>query len=376
MAPRSHALLVIEETTMKRAALLLALALGLFACDIRVLNGRSAFVWADQPTSASYTPVSDYQWNSTGAANTIRRTSTGSYQVTLPGMVDPDGGGNVQVSAYGQFGGRPSYCNVMGWMPESQEDLQVAVSCFDFETGTPSDAYFTARFVDLSHPWADPVAEVSYLWSDRASPALDVPREPDRTYQFTPSDEPITVTRVATGDYEVEFPNPTGREFVGVAQVTPYGSNTHCTNGNVRAGRFSPNSTDVWLQVWCYDAAGESADSRFTVTLSWKTPSIPGLEGAVFSHEDHGGNWTSSGLPLEELPTQIENGRYMVRLPGVGAAPEARSSVLVTGYGSFCTVDGWMTWDADAFVYVTCRFLGGFPAGWHFRLEYLVTATQ
>src|SRR5262249_22594154 len=50
------------------------------------LSGKLAYVWADQPGSASYTPSTFYQFNSKGLTNTITRNGTGSYVVKFPGL--------------------------------------------------------------------------------------------------------------------------------------------------------------------------------------------------------------------------------------------------------------------------------------------------
>ena len=72
-------------------------------------EGRGiAFLWANGPTSASYTPASGYNYNSTGATNTITRSSTGVYVVNVPNLSYE---GDVQVTAYGG----PSRCKVTGW---------------------------------------------------------------------------------------------------------------------------------------------------------------------------------------------------------------------------------------------------------------------
>ena len=62
----------------------------------------SAFVWANHPSTASYTPSATYQWNShhPGAAvNTITRTGKGSYTVRLPGLDAKSG--TAIATAYG-----------------------------------------------------------------------------------------------------------------------------------------------------------------------------------------------------------------------------------------------------------------------------------
>src|SRR5207302_517489 len=58
-----------------------------------------AVIEADQPISPSYTPSSWYQFNSSGATNTVVRTGVGAYTALLPNLGAYTG--HVQVTAYG-----------------------------------------------------------------------------------------------------------------------------------------------------------------------------------------------------------------------------------------------------------------------------------
>ena len=87
----------------------------------------SAFVWANQPSSASYLPSPAYQWNSRHsftAVNTITRTAVGSYTVRLPDLGAVSG--TVLVTAYGPG---TNNCKVLGWGPSGTAQL-VNVRCF------------------------------------------------------------------------------------------------------------------------------------------------------------------------------------------------------------------------------------------------------
>jgi len=88
---------------------------------------RGGYVWANNATSASYSPSAGYSYNSTGGANTITRSGVGVYAVTFAGLVPPAAPfGNVQVTAYG---GGAGYCKVASWV--GTPDLTVSVRCFD-----------------------------------------------------------------------------------------------------------------------------------------------------------------------------------------------------------------------------------------------------
>jgi hypothetical protein len=63
-----------------------------------VAGSDLAYVWANQPTAASYVPSQPYQANSSGATNQIQRLGTGSYLVKLPNL--GRSAGHVHVTAY------------------------------------------------------------------------------------------------------------------------------------------------------------------------------------------------------------------------------------------------------------------------------------
>ncbi|MET8450099.1 hypothetical protein [Streptomyces sp. NPDC005209] len=97
----------------------------------------AAYAWANQPTTASYTPATAYQYNSAGYANRITRQGVGVYRVWTPGMAL--GYGDVQVTAYGLDS---RYCKVDYWTPSTG----IQVRCFS-TVGAPADTYFDVSFV-------------------------------------------------------------------------------------------------------------------------------------------------------------------------------------------------------------------------------------
>ncbi|MGH2386321.1 MAG: S-layer homology domain-containing protein [Candidatus Limnocylindria bacterium] len=104
------------------------------------INGRAGhfgYAWADDPTSASYTPSTLYSYNSAGGPITITRSGTGVYRVTFEDL--PLNNGNIQVTKYGAGAG---ICNVGSWGGSG-----VTVRCYDM-TGDPADFLYTVTFVD------------------------------------------------------------------------------------------------------------------------------------------------------------------------------------------------------------------------------------
>jgi hypothetical protein len=91
--------------------------------------GAHAYAWANDATSASYTPNSLYSFNSAGGAITAARTGDGQYTMTFAGQgtgtqgAGNVSGGNVQVTAYdaGQ------QCQAVLW--SGAADLVISVQC-------------------------------------------------------------------------------------------------------------------------------------------------------------------------------------------------------------------------------------------------------
>jgi hypothetical protein len=103
-------------------------------------GGWLGFIWADQPSAASYTPNVNWNYNSRGGANTVTRSSAGVYSVTFGSL---RGGGNPQVTAYSSTGS-PAHCEVTGWN-RTGTSTTVGVACFN-SAGTPTDEYYSLAY--------------------------------------------------------------------------------------------------------------------------------------------------------------------------------------------------------------------------------------
>jgi hypothetical protein len=218
-----------------------------------------AFLWADQPTETNYTPNLDYQYNSTGATNTMVRNRKGSYTAALPGLMKK--GGDVQVTAYGSD---PARCKVASWIA-GQSGTSVNVLCFDV-TGSAADEMFTLAYT---------IGEPLGLFNDKryiccgdtgAYASADKPEHaniytPPRAYNYNGfKTGGLTVQRNSTGYYTVTVPGVDS--FAGsTVLVTANGS----SNGYCIAGDSGSNW--VPITVYCYDKNGNPADSKFSVLL-------------------------------------------------------------------------------------------------------------
>ncbi|MEM9489728.1 MAG: FG-GAP repeat protein, partial [Myxococcota bacterium] len=110
--------------------------------DENVPTGVGAYLWANEPLSAFYTPIASHQWSSGGESATVERTEIGRYRVHLPGLALI--GGMVQASGYGNTDHR---CHAALWYPDlTLSGKLVTVQCQD-ASGRPADSECLLRFI-------------------------------------------------------------------------------------------------------------------------------------------------------------------------------------------------------------------------------------
>jgi hypothetical protein len=213
-----------------------------------------AYVWANNQ-SQSHTPDPTYQWNSARATNTVRRNSTGNYDVIMPGVADGSRGGDVIVSAYGSN----ARCKVASW--GGSPDIDANVLCFA-PSGSPVDSRFTLRYGTFSTVQARSSA---FAWFDQATSASFTP---DSFYQsgFVGGDGgaigSITAGRNAKGSYFLRIPTLTPTQ--STAMISGYGSGSeYC---KVVGWFGSGSGTEV--DVACFDRSGRAADARFVASYA------------------------------------------------------------------------------------------------------------
>lgn len=340
----------------------------------RALNGSDSpssgtairgWVWADQPSAANYTPSPSYQHNSRGGINQISRLGTGQYQVSLPQLGTT--GGMVHVSAYGGS----HYCKVVGW-GASGSTQQIWVNCFS-ANGQPIDGRFVLLFYQESRstPGSD-----AYLWANQPSIASYTP---DPAYQWNARGLANTVRRISPGRYQVTLLglNALG----GTVMVTAYGTG----NERCKVGGWYPSGGDTVVDVHGFDAAGNPADTRFTLSFITDV----GLGDGITGNQPYGGFvWANEAAAAAYTPdmTYQKNtaggsntisrtaiGSYVVRFPAL--APSNSTTALVTAYGSssdYCTIQGWGS-DGNSGTNITVRCFNstGTPVDTQFTLLYL-----
>jgi hypothetical protein len=221
-----------------------------------------AYLWAEDPAAASYTPSTNHQFNSTGATNTIVRHSTGDYTVTLPGLAAS--GGTVKVTA---FSGSANSCKASGWDADGADE-QVDVLCFD-ATGAPADVKFTLQFANEESIVANG-ASSGYVWAnDAAAPSYT----PNSAYQYNSTGATNTITRTATGRYTVTLPGLGSSLYAtneGIVHVTSHHTTSkRCELAGYRSA-FTPPPSPIalYVDVACHTAAGTPSDSKFVVQFT------------------------------------------------------------------------------------------------------------
>jgi hypothetical protein len=283
---------------------------------------REAYLWADQPASASYTPSTTYSWNGNRADPTITRSGTGTYSVRLPGLATTGAeGGHVQVTAYNSVLQR---AKVTGW-GSSGADMLIGVRTFD-AAGAPADGRFVLSYNESAAPIAAAEGSGAHVWASNPTAASYAVTGfyTDSNGKLGPA-EAENVTRLGTGTYRVELPNvaPFGSS---IAQVTAYGSGSqHASISN-----WSTNGCGgTFVTVRTYDPSGAAVDTLFDLLyltnrpaakpeVAWAWVPPPSGTASPFtppSNYQH----TSSGAPITVARDPVQGNRFVVTFPGVGS---------------------------------------------------------
>jgi hypothetical protein len=214
-----------------------------------------AFLWADEPTTASYTPELEYQYNSTGGTNTILRNSVGNYYATLPGFTG--NGGDVQVTAYGA----PARCKV-GALGGGDAGAIVKVLCFD-TSGVAADEEFDLAYA-VKEPFGLTTASNSHgVWAWANRPNDTVSYEPPAPEQYNGfATGRLTAQKLGTGQYAVNIPGQLSYRSSTIL-ATGYGMGAdYCNTSN-----WVSNATANTVYVNCYKQGGMPVDAEFDMTL-------------------------------------------------------------------------------------------------------------
>lgn len=225
---------------------------------------RTAYLWADDPTAASYTPTVNYAFNGNRGFPTIVRTGLGAYTVTLPGLANGAVGGHVQVSPIATD--LASRVQTIGWGPTGA-DMMAQVRTFD-GAGNAADRMFLLSYTETAAAQAPHLGSSAHVWAHNASAASYVPSV---TYQASNGTNapaaPITITRAGVGSYDVLLPSHL--DDLGVPTVGIYGTTPGAARirdwGSTPAGGTS-------IRVETTDPSNTLADRRFVLQFTSARP--------------------------------------------------------------------------------------------------------
>ncbi|MBK7949746.1 MAG: FG-GAP repeat protein [Deltaproteobacteria bacterium] len=277
-----------------------------------------AFALANEPTNPAYEVNPFYSYNSvTGATASVVRAGVGIYDVSFPGFEVIADGGNVQVSQTGTSGG---YCNVVFW-----DSAWARVHCFN-AAGVASDQQFSVLYLKKRTS----TKAVLYAWAnDSTSPSYT----PNSLYSNNPVGGAITAQRFGPGVYGMTW---NGASEIaaggGHVQVTAYGPG----NRRCKVGSWGLDSVDVL----CFDAAGNPADSAYTVLYLRPRSQDEGLAFAWANQQFATSPYTPFPLyafnpaGLAPTATRIALGTYDLTFENFNTQGTGGGHVQVTAYGS------------------------------------------
>ncbi len=312
------------------------------------------YLYADQPTRSSYTPLPASSFNRSGGAMSITKVAgtTGRYIARFKGLSALIGTRNaIRTTASALVA---SYCKPVGAFLVRDS---VEVRCFKMGTGAAVDATFFLQVVAKR--------------DDRAFAFGNQPTAASYTAPSNGTWNPAGATRISrdgVGQYRVVFSGLGARLSSGIAghvQVNGVGANKpYCKVLNWGG------SPDLIVLVRCYGAAGGPADARFTVQFSQPAAHLA---------------YAWAGLPMTTLyqpsPAYASNpvggamyvqrttvGRYEIGWNGASAEIRGYGSPQVTAFSegnAHCNVDGI---DED-YVEVQCFTANGVPVDTYFVVQ-------
>lgn len=300
---------------------------------------KVGWLWAnDSHNTVTYTPNTQYSFNSTGGAYTSTRLSMGVYRVVLGGMASA-GPTNVMMTRYNG----PGYCTVGSWSTQGA-DVLAYINCFS-ASGAPDDGNFTLLYQARNKRFGNAAKGIAYLWADQPSTPSYTP---STLFQFNSTGGTNTINRTGVGVYDVLLPG--FDKLGGNVQVSAYGSSA----ARCKVVTWNQDTPGTTAEVACFDASGAPSDHQFTLTYSRSIPA-----GWVSDDQSRGVYaWSSTtkkatykldksyaynGFGTGKLAASRDSqGVYIVTIPG--AHSYVSSNMLTTSYGdgnTYCDIVGW-----------------------------------
>ncbi|MCR9093383.1 MAG: hypothetical protein NXI30_04135 [bacterium] len=286
-----------------------------------------------------------------GSPINIDRISTGVYHVEFVGTDEFSTAGHVQVSA---FGFNANHCNV-----ETSYDEWAEIRCFN-RLGSLTNTHFNvfqAKPSAAEDSIAYARADLNYLSAYTANP----------THAYNPGGGAVTVTRTATGVFDVQFPGfgAIGDDG-GNAQVSAFG----LTNGKCQVASWGSER----VTVRCFTTTGNPANLNFNVMLSHADANDEAL-AYVWASSSTASSYTPSTFYAYQTgtgaitATRGGTGSYTVNFEGFGDEGLGSGIPLVSTHGSAAGICNPVFWTGST-VTVQCYDLGGNAADRRFSLLY------
>ena len=316
----------------------------------------------------AYTPAASDRGNSTGADVSVSHGGggVGHYAIRFEGLTAssiPEGG-VVHVTP---ISSKPRVCRVDDWTAIGSIDLEISASCYKLN-GDAVDTQFALSFLATGRN----EGTLGYMRLGFESEPLGQPTEPEFFYSFNSSQQPISVTRTATGTYQALFEdlNTTG----GSALVTSWFKSSQC-----RLGSWSDVTDGVQVGVRCYNASGALADSEFLLSFM-DGLGLKGVGGSSVAYLYADQPKTSVYTPPAAVRFSTEGGTpkvrrlarglYRVVLPNFESGGAAIVSAAGEGKNR-CQIDSLPTAGSPKKVTVRCFTPDGVAANSRFTLSFV-----
>jgi len=288
------------------------------------------------------------------AATTVLTAPPGRYLITFPGQAAP--GGVVHVTAINDT---PHSCQAVTWGISGANEV-VRIDCY-IVPGVLDNSPFSATFESSSGALPPMAARFGYVDSTGAGAIIS---------QYNSAGAPNSVSHIATGQWVVRMPAlGTAGPLDGSMQVT--GVNAAMAV-RCKVAKWSSDPNQQQFLIFCRDAAGVFADTRFTATFQYQRS----LFGSAIPPKHFGyllfmpptgplsTNFNSILGPGANSVVVAGTGLWLLKFPSLGTLPD---DVQITAFGpgtEFCgMLTPWVHSGLDTFVRdVNCYLPSGAPA--------------
>ena len=339
-----------------------------------------AWAWSNVASpSEPYTPALQYQYTSTGQRIKIENWSTGRYRVNFGRMPS---GGVLHVTPYsgnGLFGSSSNTACIDFYWSNGLE-TEAYVSTFN-AAGDRANMRFNVHY--RVGGASDERAAYCFA-NDRTAASYT----PDPTFQWNGGRAPMTIARVAVGQYQVTIPglSTSGQGVGGHVQVSSYGGQNASSPTYAKVASWAPAGPNMKVYVRTFDATGAASDERFMLSYHQDAAPIAQHKGSgahVWANAPTAASYTpaslysaSNGTAGPHIPPTITRtgvGSYSVDLADVSSS--GASIAMATAHGtapSYASVESWGPLASGGTrVRVRTRSIGGAAVDATFTLLYL-----